>query len=414
MSHTDTVMQKAVVLWLSGTRLADMRVLPEVETLIERGVIVELDPSPITGPQSQHYQVFSGKSPSTFGFFDTFNPRNYAVTEESSGRGTTPALLPDQLRAVGWTVSYQETTPSELVSSVRSMTESDPGAIKQAPTCLIVKCEMHAVRDAEATAIGQALKVARKWVGEDGLLALLSDTQPAPVKHFVNMNNFLADMEMIERDEQSGEVNWLNSLAYFAGNGQLMVNLLGRDAQGAVHPQDEYEEVRDSLIKALPGKLRNPQNGEAVIERVYRKEELYAGDYLFCAPDLVVVFKPDYAPSESSKRIGFDETTFIAAAGETALAGVNPSTAGGFLIATAPSLAERVTEYEHAPLTAVAPTLLHALGVEYVDMESSAIATLFAPEYLETHPIRATSQQQELSEEDEELIISHLRDLGYV
>jgi hypothetical protein len=47
-------------------------------------------------------------------------------------------------------------------------------------------------------------------------------------------------------------------------------------------------------------------------------------------------------------------------------------------------------------------------------MESSAIATLFSSDYLETHPIRTTSQQQELSEEDEELIIGHLRDLGYV
>ena len=137
MSHTETVMQKAVVLWISGARLADIRALPEVETLIERGVMVELDPSPITGPQSQYYQVFCGKSPSTFGFFDTFNPRNYAVTEESRGRGTTPALLPDQLRAVGWTVSYQETTLPELVSSVRSMTESALSAIKQAPTFIL-------------------------------------------------------------------------------------------------------------------------------------------------------------------------------------------------------------------------------------------------------------------------------------
>jgi len=77
-------------------------------------------------------------------------------------------------------------------------------------------------------------------------------------------------------------------------------------------------------------------------------------------------------------------------------------------------LAAQVTEYEHAPLTAVAPTLLHALGVEYVDMESLAIGTLFSSDYLEEHPIRSSMNNQELSEEDEELIIGHLRDLGYV
>jgi hypothetical protein len=412
LSNTDTTLQKAAVLWLSGVRLADIRTLPEVEKLIDAGAMVELDPLPITGLQAQHYQVCGGKSPATFGFFDTLVSRNYAVTEEVTGRGSSPKLLPDLLRTVGWTVAYEESELSTLVARFQDLAQS----ISASPACLIVKCTISTdLKDIDVSAIVQLLQLARQWVGENGLLALLSDTQPATVRHFVNINNFLADMGVIERDEQSGQVNWANSLAYFAGNGQLLVNLLGRDPQGAVHPQDEYEEVRDTLVKALPNKLRNPENGETVIERVYRKEELYGGDYLFCAPDLVVLFKPGYAPSERSTRIEFDEAMFTTpAVGETVIAGVNPTMVTGFLIASAPSLAARVTEYEHAPLTAVAPTLLHALGVEYVDMDSLAIGTLFSSDYLEEHPVRSSMHNQELSEEDEELIIGHLRDLGYV
>ncbi|TMC24347.1 MAG: hypothetical protein E6J33_01235 [Chloroflexi bacterium] len=400
MSETDATMQKVAVLWLSGARLADIRKLPEVEKLLDAGAMVELDPLPITGLQAQHYQVLSGKSPASFGFFDTLVSRNYAVTEEVTGRGSSPKLLPDLLRTVGWTVAYEETKLSSLVTHLRALMQS----VSASPSCLIVKCAISSdLKDTDASTIIQALQ------------ALLSDTQPAAVERFVNINNFLAEMGVIERDEQTGQVNWSNSLAYFAGNGQLLVNLLGRDAQGAVHPQDEYEEVRDTLVKALPNKLRNPENGETVIERVYRKEELYSGDYLFCAPDLVVLFKPGYAPSPRSRRIEFDEATFTTPAiGETVVAGVNPAMVTGFLIACAPSLAVRVTEYEHAPLTAVAPTLLHALGVEYVDLESLAIGTLFSSDYLEEHPIRSSMHNQELSEEDEELIIGHLRDLGYV
>ena len=410
MSNTGTAPQKAVLLWVSGTRLSEIRTLPGVESLLERGAMVELEPSPITGTQSQGYQVFSGKLPAAFGFFDAFVARNYTVTKETSGRGTTPSLLPDMLRTVGWTVAYEETTLPEAATRLQSMTQ----AATATPSCLIVKCPKYdSMTNADAAALEQTIQVAQKWLGESGLLALFSDTQPAQVKHFVNVNNFLADMGVIERDEQSGAINWPNSLAYFAGNGQLLVNLLGRDAQGAVHPQDEYEEVRETLVKALPNKLRNPENGEAVIERVYRKEELYKGDFLFCAPDLVVLFKEGYAPSVHSQSIGFDDA-IVTAAHETALAGANPAMLTGFLIATAPSLAERITEYEHAPLTAVVPTVLHALGVEYVDMESPAVSTLFSPDYLEEHPIRSGTQSQELSEEDEELIISHLRDLGYV
>ncbi|GAC1625574.1 MAG: hypothetical protein NVS4B7_15890 [Ktedonobacteraceae bacterium] len=407
MSNENKGIERAVLLWLSGVRLADIRTLPAVSALLERGALVELDPSPITGPLSQHYQALSGKVPAAFGFFDTLVPRNYSVTEESAGRGPTPKLLPDLLRTVGWTVDYVEVEPSDLVARLQSLTQSNSAR------CLIIKCSIQ--QSVEPATLSQALNLAQQWTGETGLLALFSDTQPAPVKRFVNVNNFLAEMGIIERDEQTGQISWENSLAYFAGHGQLMVNLLGRDPQGAVHPQDENEEVRESLVRALPNKLRDPESGETVVERVYRKEELYSGDYLFCAPDLVIVFKPGYVPAPRSTRIAFDNATFITPTeGETALAGVNPSLLTGFLLAAAPSLSSHVTEYEHAPLTAVAPTLLHALGVEYVDMDSLALSTLFSYDYLETHPIRSTSQSQELSEEDEELIISHLRDLGYV
>jgi hypothetical protein len=412
LSNTNTAPQKAIVLWLSGAKLTDLASLPAVEALRERGALVELEPSPITGPQAQHYQALSGRLPAYFGFFDTLVPRDYSVIEESAGRGTTPKLLPDLLRTVGWTVQYEETELSNLVASVQAWTQS----AADAPACLVIKCSMRdSLLDADTSAIVQAMQLAQSWVGESGLLTLFSDTRPATVKRFVNVNNFLADMGVIERDEQGGQINWLNSLAYYAGYGQLWVNMLGRDAQGAVHPQDEYEEVRDSLIKAIPNKLRDHETGESVIERIYRKEELYSGDYLFCAPDLVVVFKPGYAPSPRSVRVEFDSATLITPAeGTKALAGVHPSSLKGFLVAAAPALQVGASASEVVSLTAVVPTILHVLGVEYVGLESPAVNALFSPSYLETHPIRSNTHNQELSEEEEELIIGHLRDLGYV
>ncbi len=412
MSYAEQLPQRAIVLWLSGAKLEDIRGLAEVKTLLDDGALVELDPAPISGRQSQFYQLSSGKEPAGFGFFDTLVPRKYQVTEEISGRGTAPRLLPDVLRTVGWTVSYEETQLAKLASTVQAMTQTTTAT----PVTLIVKCVVsHSIEGTDAQAVEQALRVAREWTGKTGLVALCSDTRPATVEYFVNINNFLAEMGVIELDEQSGAISWENSLAYYAGNGQLMVNLLGRDAQGAIHPQDEYEEVRDSLVKALPNKLRNPENGSKVVERVYRKEELYSGEYLFCAPDMVIVFEPGYAPSPKSTRIELDKAIFTpAASDEVTFAGVNPTQVTGFFMASAPTLDTRVTEYQHAPLTALAPTLLHALGVEYTDMEGVAVGTLFLPDYLETHPIRSGMQEQELSEEDEELIISHLRDLGYV
>ncbi len=407
MWENEDVAQKAIVLWLSGIQLEEISALPEVEMLMKRGAIVELDPSPITGPLAQYYQVFSGRSAASFGFFDTLVPRDYSVVEASTGRGVSPSLLPDLLRTVGWTVQFQEKHLSEIGLCLSDWTQTTTTA----NTCLIIKSTVEAPLD--GVALAHVLEYAQAWVGETGLLALLSDRHSAVVKRFVNINNFLAKMGILERNEQSGHMNWSNSLAYYAGHGQLWVNLLGRDPQGAIHPL-EYDEVRDSLSKALPAKLLDGET--PVIESVYRKEELYSNsEYLFCLPDLVVVFKPGYAPSPQSTRIDFDTTIFTTPVDGTSIsAGIHPSNAQGFLLVSAPGIVQGETLQETAPLTAVVPTLLHALGVEYVDMETPAVSELFSPSYLEMHPIRSSMSGQEVSEEDEERIINHLRDLGYV
>lgn len=412
MSDATKSAEKAIVLWLRGVCLADMRTIPEVEALMQVGAAVELDPLPITGMQLQHYQVLSGHKPECFGFFDTLALRGANVVEELSGRDTPPKLLPALLSAAGWTVQYQETSLQELPSCVHSWVQSVPTSA----SCLFVKCNVDEhIKESEASSIAEALSIARSAMGEVGLLALLSDTQPAPVKRFVNINNYLAEMGVIDRKGHDGSFDWPNSLAYHIGYGQLWINLLGRDPQGVVSPKDEYEEVRDTLVTALPVKLRDLQTGVSVIERVYRKEELYSGDYLFCAPDLVVLFKPGYAPSSLSTRLEFDEDTFLTPPpGTTATAGVHPSSLTGFFLASAPVFAPGVVVPEHASLTSVAPTLLHALGVKYGDMDSDALRALFSPSYLEFHPIHTDNRGRELSDEEEELVMNRLRDLGYV
>lgn len=407
MSNDTDGIRRAVVLCLSGIQLGDIRAIPEVEMLVKQGVMVELEPSPITGPMTQMYQAFSGRSPASFGFFDTLVPHDYAIVEETTGRGTSPKLLPDLLRTVGWTVHSQEVPLAALITTLQAWV----AAVPTASTCLIARCNVEMALDTQLLA--RALQLARAWVGETGLLAIFSDTHSAPVKRFVNLNNFLAEASIIERDEQSGQINWSNSLAYFAGHGQLWINLLGRDPQGAVHPQGEHEEVCATLARALPDKVRD--HGQQAVERVCRKEELYTSEYSFCLPDLVVVFMPGYAPSPLSTRINFDDAVFTSPVdGVRVNAGLHPSCVRGFLLASAPALMRGVSLADPVPLTSVAPTLLHALGAEYVAMETSAVSELFLPSYLEKHPVRSGMQGQELSEEDEERIINHLRSLGYV
>lgn len=422
MSNENQNIQKAILLHVNGLRLDDIRAVPEVEKLLHDGVVLELEPTLITEPQNQQYQALTGRFPASFGFFDTLMPAchlaqttqtasGYTIVEEHAGRDTTPPFLAERLQNAGWHVQQATCSSHKLESTLQDLMHKQDST----PICLFITCTFDTNLSATevTTHLSGALQSAQTWLGATGLLAILSDAQPAPVKQFVNMNNFLADMGIIERDTQTGSIQWPDSLAYFAGSGQLWINLLGREPQGAVHLQDEYEEVRDTLVNALPQKLRDPQTGESVIERVYRKEELYNENFLFCAPDLIVLFKPGYASSPESAYIRFDEHVFTPASPDTTVvAGTHPSSMKGFLVGTAPSLGNGITTSNQ--LITVVPTLLHALGLDYTGLDASPVQDVYSYSYLADHPLHEEGQEHELSEEDEELVINRLRDLGYI
>ncbi len=85
-------------------------------------------------------------------------------------------------------------------------------------------------------------------------------------------------------------IDWPRTRAYSHGNvGQIYLNLRGREPHGCVAPQE-----KESLIAELIAGLRefvNPYTGEPVFERIYRKEEIYWGEALAHAPEILGVPK---------------------------------------------------------------------------------------------------------------------------
>ncbi len=80
------------------------------------------------------------------------------------------------------------------------------------------------------------------------------------------------------------DIDWSRTQAYSLGNvGQVCLNVAGREPQGCVQPGEEYEQLRDEIIARLY-ELRDPETGEQVVEKVYRREEIYDGDYLRTGP----------------------------------------------------------------------------------------------------------------------------------
>lgn len=139
------------------------------------------------------------------------------------------------------------------------------------------------------------------------------------------------------------------SLAYSLDPGRIFLNVRGREPDGRVAPGAEYERLRRELAEALAD-MRDPATGEAMVERVYLREELYHGPYAAAAPDLVLAMRDGY---DHKGTFGKDHPTHKG----QALVGMHTTPDAPVYIQGLPSYARR------SHITDVAPTLLHLLGV---------------------------------------------------
>jgi predicted AlkP superfamily phosphohydrolase/phosphomutase len=103
----------------------------------------------------------------------------------------------------------------------------------------------------------------------------------------------------------SAGIDWASTAAFHRGKGEgnVYVNLCGRERHGSVAPYD-YERVRDAVINALEG-VRDPVTGDRAVVAVHRREALFDGPHVDAAPDLVVEWADmAYMPAERDSRAG--------------------------------------------------------------------------------------------------------------
>jgi predicted AlkP superfamily phosphohydrolase/phosphomutase len=95
-------------------------------------------------------------------------------------------------------------------------------------------------------------------------------------------------------------VDWSRTRAYAVGLGQIYFNLRGRESQGIVSPGAEYKALQDEIAAKLIV-LTDPEGGGKVLREVYRRDDVYKGEYLQFAPDLQAGFNDGY-------RVGWQDT----------------------------------------------------------------------------------------------------------
>jgi predicted AlkP superfamily phosphohydrolase/phosphomutase len=92
-------------------------------------------------------------------------------------------------------------------------------------------------------------------------------------------------------------VDWAHTRAYSMGLGQIYFNLRGREGKGIVSTGQEYVQLGDELVSKLTGTLIDPETHQHIVRHVYKRDDVYSGEYLANAPDLQLGFEDGYRVS---------------------------------------------------------------------------------------------------------------------
>jgi uncharacterized sulfatase len=140
-------------------------------------------------------------------------------------------------------------------------------------------------------AVGEIVEAA----GDDAELLILSDHGFTNTVYEVNLDAWLRERGYLNipvaEDAKISDVTE-STRVFSMTPGRIYINQQGREPKGTVEFGDEYEALRDEVIEGL-GELTAP-DGEPVMDRVVRREELWEGDALGTAPDLLAIPRDGY------------------------------------------------------------------------------------------------------------------------
>ncbi len=152
------------------------------------------------------------------------------------------------------------------------------------------------------------------------------------------------------------DVDWSRTQAFSIGSfGQIYINVVGLRPQGIVTPGREYEELRERIIhKALA--LRDPLSGELLVERVYRREELYSGPYTDRTPDLLI-------QPRNWEYMAFGHADFGSNKLVDPIVGLSGHHRPEGIVILAGAGVKPDLRLENASIMDLTPTILHVMGV---------------------------------------------------
>jgi len=202
-------------------------------------------------------------------------------------------------------------------------------------------------------------------IDEDTVLLVMSDHGFTQFKRGVNLNSWLFQhgyLALKNGQTTSGDwfanVDWERTKAFSVGLTGLFINRKGREASGIVEEGEELQALKREIMTKLTG-LVDEETGTIAIREVVDTEAMFAGPYVFDAPDLLIGYNAGYRSSweAATGRV----TTSVFNDNTKSWSGdhcVDPKLVPGVLFCNRP------VNTSTPDIKDIAPTVLQLFGVE--------------------------------------------------
>lgn len=211
------------------------------------------------------------------------------------------------------------------------------------------------------------------------------------------------------------DVDWSRTQAFSIGSfGQVYINLAGLRPEGIVQPGKDYEELVDRIHREALA-LRDPRDGQPLVERVYRREEIFQGRYADRSPDLLV-------QSRGWEYMAFGHADFGSNKLVESIIGLSGHhRLDGIVLMAGPGVKPGI-ELEGANIMDLTPTILHLMGQPVPqDLDGRVLTEAFEESSAGARPVTRSQAEiykdslpsQGLSEEESAEVQEKLRGWGY-
>jgi predicted AlkP superfamily phosphohydrolase/phosphomutase len=266
-----------------------------------------------------------------------------------------------------------------------------------------------------------------EWLRREGLLELkawrriFKSINKMSVYNFffrlgIDLRKYLQKSKKIKTavKGRSGAINFNKTCAFVSmlafRHCGIRVNLKGRDPQGTVE-EKELEKLKQKITGKLEG-LVDPETNEKIVSKVWKREELYSGEKVDSAPDVIFELNMNYTPRGYVSKNLFDE--------KKNYTGIHAQY--GIFFAYGPGI-KKSEKLDGLDLLGIAPTTLHLLDLPIPgDMDGKVIDNIFEENSeFSKRTVKKTRAGADKktgsvvrSKQEEEQVKKRLQELGYL